>query len=205
MYPIPVKARTEGELRRMSRPGAVQGQSEATPWVIYDTATYVDNTTTSLTFFTDTRANPQLSNLSPAGSLPSDQYFEVWAFYADILAAPGTTAWSDVSAILRGDGSTGAPIFRFELSDKQYGPQPLDALGGLGGITGFGNNTTVDTAFYYGNNGIPGASGWFTDGAILIPPQQRFQARIDWAAAVDISADTLIRVSMAGVLHRSIR
>lgn len=201
MLRFPVKGRTLEQLKAMADPPKMQGVSEAIPFIFYDTALYVDNTTTELTFFTTSRANRQLSNLNPAGTLPSPQYFEVYGFMVDILYPPAAAAWADVHGLLFGAGATAAPTFEFKLSDKDYGPTPLSALHGTGGIYGFSDAAAAPAQ--YANNAIPDG-GWYTDGAIVIPPMESFSATIRWAAAVDIAADKYIRVSMAGVLHRKV-
>lgn len=204
MLRFPVKGRTLEQLKKMAEPApVVGGTSEAIPWVFYDTNTYVDATTTSLVFFTTTRANRQLSNLSPAGTIPEPQYFEIYSFMVDVLVPKSATAWADYQTLLQGSGAEGAPIFTFTLADKQYGPVPLTVLHSTGGITGFGLGPAAAAVEEYANNSIPDGGYWI-DGAIVIPPNQAFSAQIDWAAAADISANKLIRVSMAGALHRRV-
>lgn len=205
MLRFPVKGRTLAQLRQMSEPSPQPGGvSEAVPWVFYDTLEYVDNTTTNLTFFQAAPANRNVSNLSPPGSLPEPQYFEVYGFMLDFLeAASTTTQWADVSQLLWGPTGNGGPIFTFTLADKAYGPWPLTVLHGTGGITGFGLGPAAAAVEEYANNSIPDG-GFYTDGAIVIPPSQNFSAAIQWQAAEDISANFTIRLSMAGVLHRRV-
>jgi len=204
MLRFPVKGRTLQELKGLAEPQPVRGGvSEAIAWAFHDTEQYVDVVTTHLDFFVNTKANRQLSNLTPAGSLPEPQYFEVYGFMVDVLYPPSTVAWADVSQLLWGSGAEGAPIFTFTLADKNYGPWALTLLHGTGGITGFGLGPAAAAVEEYANNSVPDG-GMFQDGAIVIPPNQAFSAKIEWAAAVDIAANKYIRLTMAGVLHRRV-
>lgn len=205
MLRFPVKALTKAQLEDLAKPRAVQGgTSEAIPFVFFDTDTYVSTATTELTFFQQTRANRQLSNLSPAGALPTPQYFQVYGMMFDVLipAAAASTPQFDTQQLLFGSGlaGTGAPTFNFTYSDKSYGPVPLSCLHGTGGVTGF---STAAAAVEYGNNSIPDG-GWYTDGAICLAPNEAFWATITWPVALTLTADISVRVALAGVLHRKV-
>lgn len=199
---FPVRARTLKELAQMAEPQAVQGgQSEALAWTFYDTATYTSAATTLMTYFTTTRANQQLSNLNGRG-LPTPQYFEVFYFNCDVLTPAGnSTPIEDTWEILNGTGTAGqgAPTWSFVLADKVVGPFPLTMMLGTGGLRGFTTQATTEWA----QNG-DGKSGYCADGAIVIPPNQTFRIDLVWPAAVTLSADRDIRVSMSGVLHRRV-
>lgn len=202
MLKFPVRARTLAELQAMAEPQAVQGgQSEAIPAILFDTATYVDNTTTQLTFFTTTRATPQLSNLNGRG-LPTPQYFEAYYAGCDLLQPAGNIdALTDASLVMNGTGTAGqgGPTWQFELANKVTGPYPLAAFHTLGGPQGF----TTRTGIEYGNFG-PSDGGFCLDGAIIIPPNQTFSITLTWPAAVNIAANRDIRIWFAGVLHRRV-
>lgn len=204
MLRFPVKARTLADLKRMAQPQAVPGgSSEALVWAFHDTAMYDSGVTTSLTFFSTTRATRNLSNLSPAGTIPDPQFFEIYGFHVDFLIAAVTTSILDVQALVFGDGTVdvGGPVFTFTYADKTYGPWALSLLHGTGGVTGF----TADqaTPAEYANVSIPDG-GFYQDGAIVLAPNQSFSARIDWGAAVTLTADVDVRVTMSGVLHRRV-
>lgn len=198
----PVKAASLAQLSSRSNPQSVPGgQSQAVPWLLYDTATYVSGATTQLTFFTTTRANAQLSNLN-GGGLPTPQYFDIWAFTLDILTPAGNnTPLEDTSDVTRGTGTAGegAPTWQFTLADKVTGPFPLYSLHGVGGIEGFTTQTTTE----YANNGRQSGTFW-ADGAITIPPNQSFSIVLTWPAAVTLSASRDLVIGMVGTLHRRI-
>lgn len=200
MY-FPVQGLTLAQLKNKAEPQVVAGgQSEAIAWTFYDTATYVDNVTTELPFFTVARANRNATNLNTPGQLPEPQYFQIMWFGCSILTTPAATAWLDVQALLQG-GANGPPTWTFVLADKRYGPFPLMDLHASGGITGFGTQTTEA----YANSGVIGEhkDAW-QDGAIIIPPQQGFSVDVVWDGAQNISGNTLIQLYMRGVLHRRV-
>lgn len=198
---FPVIAKTLGELRAQSQPEGGSGQSEALAWTFYDTAIYSSGVTTELVFFTTSRATRQLSNLNGRG-LPEPQYFEIFYFNLDVLTPAGnSTPLEDTWEVLNGTGTAaqGGPTWTFILADKQIGPFPLSGLQGLGALTGF---TTQGTTEYAQNT--DGSGGFCSDGAITIPPNQTFSIVLTWPAAVTLSADRALRVSMTGTLHRRI-
>jgi hypothetical protein len=201
MMRFPVQPKSARKLEEIARPPSGKGITEAIPFIYYDTAEYIDNTTQNLVFFTETRANRNLSNLSPAGSLPTPYYFEIFGFCLDVLLLPAAANWTDVWSLILGDGTSGAPFFNFTMSDKTYGPYPLSALHATGGITGFSD---AAAAPIQSANNASWDGGFFTDGAIVIPPNESFRAEIQWAEPVDITGDTRMRVSMYGTLHRKV-
>lgn len=202
MLRFPIRSRTLAELKKLSGPSPVAGgSSEAIFWAFHDTATYVDTVTTQLAFFTAARANRQLTNLATPGSLPEPQYFEIYGFHVDILLPSQAATWADKSVLLFGSGAAGegAPTFQFTYADKIYGPWALSLLHGTGGITG---QSTI-AAQEYAENAVPDG-GLYQDGAIMLAPNQGFQGDIVWGAAQNIAANTDIRLTMSGVLHRRI-
>lgn len=204
---IPVVGRTLAQLSKMANPQAVLGgQSEALRWTYYDTQTYVDNTTLTLTYFAATNADATLSNMPTGGQIPAPQFFEIWYFSVDILLPISTalapTAWADMFNLLVG----GRPTFTFIISDKRYGPFPLTffhASGGVQGVARPGDSTIGLVSSELANNGVFDG-GYCVDGAIVIPPVTGFSAILDWGVLADIAANTLIRVNMDGVLHRRV-
>lgn len=203
---FPVRARTLEQLAEMSEPQPVKGgQSEALAWTFYDTAEYTSATTTEISFFTTTRANRQLSNLNGRG-LPTPQYFEIFYFNLDVLSPAGAnTPIEDTWDILNGTGTAGegGPTWTFILADKQVGPFPLTGLHGLGNLRGVYTTPTTGAAEQWAQNG-DGSGGFCADGAIVIPPNQTFSIVMTWPAAVTLSANRDLRVSMSGVLHRRV-
>lgn len=205
-YSWPVVGRTLETLKKMSNPHPTPGGiSEALPWWFYDTQTYTDNTTTTLTFFQTVNNNKSLSNMAAGGQLQDPQYFEIYGFcldpLADVSAADPTVAWTDVQSLLY----TGVPRWSFTVSDKVFGPFPASILHQTGGVNGFGYNLAGTTAVghEYAQWGIFDG-GAPVDGAIVIPPKVSFDFTLTWPTAVDISGDLDLRVVMYGTLHRRV-
>ena len=95
----PVRPRTLAQLQQMSTPQAVEGgQSEAVPWQLFDTQTYVSAATTNLQFFTAAAATPRFGNVGGAG-LPAPQYFEIYYFSVDYLIEPAQGAVTLTAAL----------------------------------------------------------------------------------------------------------
>lgn len=209
MQPIRWRARTRAELEMVANPQSAN-QPECFPYVLYDTQTYVDNTTTSLTFFTSTNSDKTLSNMEGSGQLPDPQWFEIHYMTCDLLATPvvnaGHTAAAlgnlqDVQLLM----DVGRPTFTLTISNKNYGPLPLNTCAALGGATGFGWGTfTAEASVAYANNGIPGSGGFPWGGALVIPPKMGFNVVLNWAAAQDISGNVPIRMGLCGVLYRRV-
>lgn len=213
MYPFPVQAKTLEQLKRQANPQDIKGQSEAVPWILYDTATYTSGADTDLSFFNVGRGSRRATNLSSPGQLPDPQFFEIYAWFANIIFDGGVTAtaWDDAALLLLGNGSgggdNGPPTWSFTLADKTIGPFPFLQLPSLGGVNGWGLSLADATAApleqgYSGQYG--GCTAWW-DGAVTIPPQQAFNVTLTWDSAVTLTAgDTLIQIAAAGVLHRRI-
>lgn len=205
---FPVRPRTLEQLEEMSTPQPVKGgQSEAVPWQLFDVQTYVSAATTNLRFFETAPATPQLGNTGGQG-LPSPQFFEVYYASLDIKVEPDVAAAHDplldVWGILNGaaGGLAGDPTWSFTLADKVLGQFPLRGLHTLGGPTGFTTNVTTE---YANNSDASGVGTFCFDGAIVIPPTQRFNIALTWPAAVTLTAGNIeLVVTLSGVLHRRV-
>lgn len=201
---VPLMPRTAEELRQLANPS--QGP-EVIPFAAYDTEPYDSTVTTRLSFFATTKNDPALSNMPTAGQFPAPQYFESWYQMLDILSAPTATAldaWGDYWSILFGLGGTGgAPTFKLTLDSKEYGPYPLSFLHGTGGINGFAYSdaAAAPTLGEYANNSHPDG-GWCWGGTPVIPPTSGFRVVLEWPSALTLQADTNLRVTMLGALHR---
>jgi len=208
MFFYPVEPKTLQQLKKQSNPSMVPGQSEAVPWVLYDTATYADNATTDLDFFNTARATRRATNLPSPGQLPEPQFFEIFGWFLTPIIGASATGWEDLSLLLMGNGAgtdAGPPTWSFSLADKEYGPFPMFQLQSLGGVGGFGLSLgdTTDGHLTVADSGRIGNGAWW-DGAVTIPPQQNFRVTLRWDSAVDISGDILLQVAAVGVLHRRI-
>ena len=183
------------------------GGSEAIAAELYDQATFTDAVTTSLEFFTTTRANKQLTNAGGRGQLQSSQFFEIAFLQVAIMVPPAetTAVADDLWNLLYGTGAaTGAPTVRFLLNGKEYGRWSLYRAAAGGGVimSGYAATTTAATDIQNEAASVPCGGGLWLDQSITIPPLTDYSLTIEWAAAVDIAADVQIRPSFVGTLHR---
>lgn len=184
------------------------GRSQEAIWHgVYDTQTYVDNTTTRLTFFQQTNVDKTLSNMEASGQFPAPQSFQIHNICCDIWNAAGvSTAAGGVDGQLNDLALllfVGRPTWTLTISSKQYGPYPLTLLHGTGGPTGFGWGTfTAEESLQFARN--EPSQGWNYFGRIIIPEQVSFSIELNWAAAQNLTADARIRLTMLGVLNRRV-
>lgn len=175
---------------------------EVVPSVLYDTNTYTDNVTQSLTFFNAVRATADLGNLQQPGMLPNPQSFLIQAIrlyfkYVDAVAATvALQVWNDMILLV----NTG--IMRLQVGEKRYGPWPLWMLpaGTFPQISMAGANSNF---MGYGQIGGPLYALYPN---LMIAPLQNFFVTLEWpAAAVDLTANMVIQVTFDGQLARAIQ
>lgn len=206
MPKIRVVPRTRQQLIAMATPESAN-QPEAIPWYIYDTQTYVSGTTVRLQFFQNVNVNKALSNVEGGGQFPDPQFFEVHYFALDIkqqvivsAAATAPGAIDDVQQLVLSSGG----YWTFSQSNKIYGPWMNSVLHATGGVTGFGWGTfAAPVSKEYANNGVFDG-GMCVAGAIVIPPKVNYAVTMEWPAALTLTGDTALRMSMFGVLHRRV-
>ena len=213
----PIKARSIDELKRLSTPHAVAaGQSEAIPYVLFDSQVYTSAVDTSLTFFQTVQSDKTLGNMMAGGQLVADYYLELWGINVDVLIPASSTAtgltgsWADMDDLMW----LGRPTFRFEMNDKNLGPFPCSYFHASGGVQGFGYSETGEIAAAaaavavikdeYANWGIFDGGFW-VGGSVIIPPQSGFLVELRWPTAVTLLlGNPLIRVNLVGTMHRNV-
>lgn len=183
---------------------------EVIPYILYDTQTYVDNTTTILEFFSGIPANESISNVNPPRVLPNPESFLIQCisvFFPIVVetidaGAPGALAsvFGDIVLLV----NTG--ILNLRIGDKPYGPWPLFRLPASTypkvNMASAGAEA-ANLVHAYGN----------TDGPLyslipnlLIAPQQRFSVTLSWpAGAVNTTANRDIKVLLDGQKSRAIQ
>lgn len=183
---------------------------EVIPHMLYDTATYVDNTTVALSFFNAVRATLDLGNIKQPGLLPNPQSFLIEAirvFYkvdteVDDAGAAGFFP-SRIGDIIR-MANTG--ILRLTLGEKQYGPFPLWTLPAgtfLKGLMSESGGEAANLVHDYGQIDGP-LYGLFPN--LMISPLQSFEVVLEWpAGAVDLTANVVTSVLLDGKLARAIQ
>lgn len=201
---IPIRGYTFEQLEGQSTPAALPGGNlEAFHQPYYDTQTYPAAGIGELTFFQTVANDRSISNMEAQGQFPDPKFFRLFGIMADIILPNDPAAWDDLNALV----SEGRPTLALTISDKLYGPIPLQMCHCSGGIQGFGvaattvAATTIDNQ--WANNGIQDG-GFSHDGAILIPPKIGFSVSVRWGNAQAVANDTLIRIILDGVIYRRI-
>lgn len=185
---------------------------EVIPHILYDTQTYVDNSTVILPFFSSNPANESISNVSPPNILPNPASF--------LIKNIGIYFPNQLETIDQGAALAALPsqfnnilllvntgILKLKIGDKPYGPWPMYRLPigtypHLNAIAGAGAEA-ANLVSAYGN----------TDGPLypllpplLIAPMQKFSVTLEWpAGAVDLTANQTIKVVLDGQLSRGIQ
>ncbi len=207
MVKFPIRPFLRSELNEMSAPSQVAGgQMEASWHTIYDTATYVKNTTTNLRFFNTARANVQLTNFGGRGSFPEPQFFRPFALMVDITIVMAATALSDMHRLTFGTGvaGEGAPSIELQYANKSYGHWPLSMAHGTGGAVGISDTTTAVATNQVAYHGHADGGIWLGGDTVTFAPLQQFEININWSEAIDIAADINIGVKMAGPWYRRV-
>lgn len=181
---------------------------EALPYVLYDTQTYPSAGIAHLDFFQAVQSDKTLSNIEQAGTLPAPQFFDIWSIKLDILSTPSATTadtaagvGNDAELILKAARAT----FTLTIASKTLGPMPATYLGSSGLIRiGFDTGRAAAAgAIIQQVQGIDNG-GFPIQGAITLPPTQRFAIGMDFVAATAVSTNTPLRVSLHGVLYRKV-
>ena len=182
---------------------------EVIPDQLWDTQTYVDNTSTELTFFAAVQANQALSNMTQPGMLPNPQSFLIEAIRTyfrvqvttDDSGAAGAFAsiYNDVVLLV----NTG--IFTLTLGNKSYGPWrmwTMPASSYAQGIMAVAGAEAANLAHDYAQLGGP---LWQLRPNLMIAPLQNFSAKLAWpAGAVNTTGNVVTEILMEGQRARGI-
>lgn len=202
-----VRAKSRQQLMAIANPENA-GQPEAIPHILYDTQLYTSASTVSMQFFATQQADPTLSNMDQAGTLPDPQFFEVWNLGCDLLI-DGTVSTVNVEDGALDDIAkfflVARPVFTLIIASKNYGPYPLSFLHTSGGPFGIGYGAAAaTTGVQFGTNGPPDG-GWNWGGSVVIPPKGSFRVQVQFASAQTLRAgNSQVRFWMGGVLHRRV-
>lgn len=198
-------SKTYGQLAAQSAPNGAK--VEAYRATVFDQQSFVDNSTTTLSFFQSVQSDPTMGNLPAQAQFAQGEYFEIIELHCDFLIPPSVLAghtvvgaYDDAVRTLY----TNRPIVQFTMKNKTYGPWPLIQARPLGSPWGFGYGTlTAEASFQFANAG-PWNTGIVIDKDITIPQLQSFLWKITWPNVVDIQANVGIRLSMRGIWHRPV-
>lgn len=175
---------------------------EVVPYVLYDTVTYTDNSSTDLLMFNTVRATADLGNLQQPGMLPNPQSFLIQGIrlYGKYTSAVQTTVaaqqWNDLILLV----NTG--IFRLTIGEKRFGPFPLNYLSAGTYVQGPLAGANSNFAGYMQVGGP--IFGVFPN--LMIAPLQNFYVNLQWpAGAVDLSGNFILSVSFDGQMARAVQ
>lgn len=176
---------------------------EVVPSVLYDTVTYVDNTSTSLSFFTTARGNLlDLGNMKQAGMLSNPQSFLIQAIrvfmkYTDVV---GTTVasqlWNDLILL------TNTGVLKLTIGEKKYGPWPLWMFPSGSSVNGMlaGANSN-----FMGYAQLSGPM-YSVSPYLMIAPLCNFDVELAWpSGAVDLTGNATLEVMFDGQLARAVQ
>jgi hypothetical protein len=207
-------AKTFDQLKQQVTPSNAQ-EPEVVPTVFYDTQLYTSATTTLLSFFNGGNSDASLTNLPQGGTLPQPQFFEIHRIFCEFLGRPTVSGVAatvpqaglidDINQLLL----SGRGYTIFSLSSKAFPAMPLTFLGAPGGVDGATSSilsgttaAAVSQKYEYGHNAANG--GFPVNGQWTIPPAQSFSATIAWPAALTLTGNVYVRISMMGNLYRRV-
>lgn len=181
---------------------------EIIPDQLYDTQTYVDNTTLELNFFNAVRANKSIGNMTQPSVLPNPESFLIQAIRikynnqveTDDSGAAGPLASSLNDIVLL--QNTGRMMLT--IGHKQYGPWklwPMPAGSGVMGMMASAGAEAANLAHAYGNTF---GKLWGLFPHLMIAPLQNFQVDLNWPAAVNGSGNLDIEIMLDGQRARGI-
>jgi len=181
----------------------VPNAGEWIDWILYDTQVFTDNSTVVLdNFFGTVRASIVDGNMETAGQMPGQKMFLLRGIGVEVLPPLNSSATTapliDVIALIH----QGA--LRLNIGSKSYAEWPLFLLSAGGGV--FGNPYTAGASVTYGTNGLPDPRACYgLARPLLLTSSLNFSCRIEWAAAVNITANCRIRVLLKGELGRPVQ
>jgi hypothetical protein len=180
----------------------VPNAGEWVDWILYDTQIYTDNVTTRLNFFLGTQASIVDGNMETGGQMPGQKMFLLRGIGVEVLPPLNTSATTapliDVIALVH----HGA--LRLNIGSKSYSEWPLFLLSAGGGT--YGSPYTAGATVTYGTNGIPDPRACYgLARPLLLTSNLNFSAQIEWAAALNITANVRVRVLLKGELGRPVQ
>lgn len=191
-----------------------QDKFEVINAALWDTLQYTSAATLRLTYFTATRATIDLGNMEVAGQLPYPKAFLVRSLKIFLKQRP-----ESVNEVAATNPQTGAidniaTLFntgavQINIGSKNYGIYPLWVFGCAGGPSGIMLQTNVLIAGSYADYAQSGRAhskdGFTFAVPLFIEPQMNFNVDIQWGAAVTLTRNLNLCVSLEGDLIRPVQ
>jgi hypothetical protein len=175
---------------------------------LWNTQTYVDVTTTQLTFF-NTIPTALNGNMEQAGTIsyPKSFIVRVPRFIINLAASYSATAaippvWNDMSLLIFNSYHT------FRVLDKQYYRMPSYIFPGgvgLGGVAAAATFTAPATIAAAGHGLADPRTCYVLIDPLYIETQVSFVYTVDWPTAVDLSANQSVTVFLDGQFVRPVQ
>lgn len=178
---------------------APQGGYDVKPSVLFDVVQYPTTGVARLDFFTQTTADPTISNLQPAGQLVIGQWFRGSRLFLEFLTVPSTGAGvvgaaSDVLAIKH--AARGVLLYNNNTTQRRDVPLPITYLGAPSNTDVTINGTqAAGTSLQYGAQTANG--GYPFDEAILGGETFSFTMQFQ-PTLVTVTTAVFIRLSIYG-------
>lgn len=186
---------------------------EVVPWTLWDTLTFTSASTTSLVYFTATRATKDLGNLTIAAALPAPysflargiRFFVKGQPFAKSATATGNTEvgfFDDVTLLI----NTG--VLEYTIGNKIYFESPLWMITAGGGASGplslaGGAATNLEVSYAQNGNADPRAAYTLAK-PLCMAPQINFKVVLSWpAGTVTLTAgNPALTIALDGELAR---
>lgn len=205
----PIPSLAELQQYNVNRPDQVEAVRQS----LWDTQTYVDNSTTQLQFFQVPKGQSSKTfadtNMEAAGALPAPKSFlietiELFVFPTNALGTDSTTItalrnWQDMYDLMQ------VGWLELFVGSKAYLDEaPLIKFPPRSGLTGVASATdstaNTGTKVDYVSMGGP---VYELVPQILLVPTQNFVVTLNWASAVNLNANVKIVCNLGGILYRN--
>lgn len=202
---FPIQPFSYADLAAKAKPNRADAP-EAFADELYDTQTFVNAGTASLTFFQNPSNDKTLTNLDASGVLQAGQYFIVHYMTVDVLFPAATSAntpagnLNDVHILINLARAT----VTMSLATKPYGPWRVRSCHSGGAPVGFfaGAGAAAPAITSYGHIG-PHDGGFCINGGLVIPPLTPFPVVMAFNGLQSLNTNNLpIQVGLYGVRYR---
>ena len=178
----------------------VPNASEWVDKVLWDTQQYAAAGQTFLDFFQAIPASLPAGNLTQAGTIGNNVM---------IIRSIGVFIKATVVGVnvgLAAEVITKQGVLRITIGAKDYGVWPIHLLPVGGGIAGYASDNTGLIPYDFSNLGVPDPRASYNlTRPLLIPPNLNFRVRLEWAAAIAVTAATNLTVCLKGEMGRFVQ
>jgi hypothetical protein len=178
----------------------VPNASEWVDKVLWDTQQYAAAGQIFLDFFQALPASLPAGNLTQAGTIGNNVMIvrSIGVFVRSTVTG-GTVGLA--CEVISKQG-----VLRFDIGAKNYGIWPINLLPAGGGVAGWAMDTTGLMPYDTSNLGVPHPSASYNlTRPLLIPPNLHVRVRLEWTAAIAVTAATNLVVCLKGEMGRFVQ